>query len=47
MIINFAGFGRIDVNLENKGSPKRMNGFFYCQGREGCKKGRKEKLSLK
>jgi hypothetical protein len=47
MIINFPGFGRIDVNLENEGSPKRMDGVFYRRGREGCKKGRKEKLSLK
>jgi hypothetical protein len=47
MIINFPGFGRIDVYLENKGLPKRMDGFFYRQGREGCKKGRKEKISLK
>ena len=47
MIINFAGFGRNDVNLENKGSPKRIGGFFYRQGREGWEKGRKGKISLK
>jgi len=47
MMINLPGFGRIDVNRENKSSPKRMDGVFYRQGREGCKKGRKEKLSLK
>jgi len=47
MITPFPGFGRIDVNLENEDSPKPMDGVFYRQGREGCKKGRKEKLSLK
>jgi hypothetical protein len=33
--------------MENEDSPKRMDGFFYRQGRKGCKKGRKGKISLK
>jgi hypothetical protein len=36
-----------DKNSTSSATPKGMEGIFYRQGREGFKKGRTEKISLK
>jgi hypothetical protein len=47
MVITFPDLAGLTAIGENKISPKRVEGIFYRQEREGFKNGRKGEISLK